>query len=143
MTSKELIAALQKEDPEGNLEVCVENKDIYFVEYKQAYWDGRLQRLIHDPDLKNKGYSIIGGKVTSRGMKLELHVMGIEDIIMDNPDVPIDLSELEERDRQEWEKCIAEWRQEVKDIIKEVNDKYEKAEWVIQDLRDRRNSNDL
>lgn len=124
MTTKELIEALQEEDPEGDMEVCVDNKDIYFVEYKQAYWDGKLQRLVHDPDLKGKGYSIVGGKVTSRGMKLELHVMGIEDIIMDNPDVPIDLSELEERNRQEWEKRIAEWRQEIKDVVEEIDKKY-------------------
>jgi len=77
MKTKKLIAELQNIDPTGENEVCVENKDIHFVEAIEAYWDGRLQLLIRDPD--EYYYNVIGGKVTQKGSKIKIHTMGIED----------------------------------------------------------------
>ena len=71
MKTKELIAELQKIDPTGENEVCVENKDIHFVEAMEAYCDGRLQRLIRDPD--ENYYNVIGGKVIAQGSKIKIN----------------------------------------------------------------------
>ena len=51
MTTKELIEALKKADPEGGTQVCVGNTPIYFVENETAYWDGRSEE--HTSELQS------------------------------------------------------------------------------------------
>jgi hypothetical protein len=112
---------LQKEDPSGETEVCIDNLDIYFAERLEAYWDGRLQLLVHDEAKRGKCYSIVGAKVTSKGSKIRLHYMGVEDVIDNDPDAPVDLSEIgNEETKKEWEKRIAHWREETKRINEEI-----------------------
>ncbi len=139
MKTKELIERLQDADSTGELEVCVENKDIYFVERKEAYWDGRLQRIICDPELRGKCYSVVDGKIVSSGHKVELILMGIEDIIENDPDAPIDLSDAgSEEEKARWEKRIAEWRNEMRLIHAELDPEFRLKE--IQEGRDFFNS---
>lgn len=117
MVTKELIKALQTIDPDGTTEVCVDNLDIYYVEIKQAYWDGRLERIITDPNVK--GYNVIGAKVLASGNKVNLITMGVEEVLCNNPDAPIDLSDLEKRmpgSATDWNQRIKNWREEFKDI---------------------------
>jgi hypothetical protein len=91
MKTKDLIAALQDADPTGEVEVCVGNQDIYFVEQLPAYYDGRLQTLIVD---NSPNPRINGVKVHSSGNKVQIHIMGVEDVLLDDPDATIDLSDL-------------------------------------------------
>lgn len=107
MKAKELIQRLQQFDPD--VEVCVDNKDIYFLEPKPAYWDGKLQLLLHDPAKRDKAGSIIGAKVVEKGNKLNIVALSIEDAIWDVPDLPVDLSELCSKD--EWEQRITKYRE--------------------------------
>ena len=58
MNVGELIEALQKYPKD--VPVCVDNNPIYFTDMTDAYWDGRLQQIIHDEELRGKSYSIIG-----------------------------------------------------------------------------------
>ena len=93
MKTKDLIAALQENDPSGEIECCVGNADIHFVNVEPAYYDGRLQVLERDHS-KDPYYNIVGAKRTSKGSKVVLHVYSIEDYISDNPeDARIDYSE--------------------------------------------------
>ncbi len=89
MTSKELIAELQRIDPEGNIDVCVDNQPIYFLEKAPAYWDGKLGRLIEDPALKGKAYSIIGYEIVSSGSKIKIRTIGLGDVLFEDPDLPV------------------------------------------------------
>ena len=93
MKTKDLIAALQKKDPSGEIECCVGNADIHFLSVEPAYWDGRLQ-ILHRDHSKDPYYNIVGAKRTSKGSKVVLHVYSIEDYISDNPeDAKVDYSE--------------------------------------------------
>jgi hypothetical protein len=94
MKTKELIRQLQKEDPSGEVEVCVGNVDISFVHLEPAYWDGSLQVVTRD----EKGYAI-GGKYKRKGNKLQIEILSFSDLIWDHPEAKIDYSELDE-DRQ-------------------------------------------
>ena len=85
MKTKDLIAALQENDPSGEIECCVGNADIHFVDVEPAYYDGRLQILERDHS-KDPYYNIVGAKRTSKGSKVVLHVYSIEDYISDNPE---------------------------------------------------------
>jgi hypothetical protein len=123
MKVKELIKLLQEEDPTGELEVAIDNQDIHYIDVVEAYWDGRLERVIKDSAIK--GYNVIGGKVLSSGKKLRIHTIGIEDVICNDPDVDIDLSDLEHNmptSYKDWSEKIVKFRQEIKDIIKQVNE---------------------
>ncbi len=114
MTTKELIEALKKVDPEGDTQVCVGNTPIYFVENETAYWDGLLQVLIQDHS-KDPFYNIKGYKVTGSGRKVQLHLMGLDDVILDNPEIPIDLSELSDDRRGEWGQRIEDLRRRMRE----------------------------
>jgi hypothetical protein len=89
MKTKDLIAELQEADPSGELEVCVENVDIFAVATEPAYWDGRLQVLKRDP-AKKPYFDVIGGKYVTSGHKVVISPMSITDVLWDNPDAEID-----------------------------------------------------
>lgn len=120
MKTRELIEALQREDPSGEAEVIAGNTPIYFAEGQPAYYDGPLQMLIHDEEKKGKQWSIIGYKVTQRGQKVRLHLMNLEDVICDMPDAPLDLTEVSEMHRKEWEEHAAKLREETRRIDAEI-----------------------
>lgn len=115
----ELIKELEQYDPET--EVCVNNLDIYFTEEVPAGYDGVLERLIID-EKKKPYYSIVGGKVTSQGMKVRLRCYGIEDIILDDLEAPVDLSGLSEYYRKRWQDKIDKYREEFRQMIKEIEE---------------------
>lgn len=114
MKSSELIRQLQMLDPSGEVEVACDNHDIFFAELLTAYWDGDLQLLIRNPELK--GYNITGAKVTQKGYKIVLRGMGVEDVLLDNLNAEIDLSELSPESKIRWENKIKEWREELSQI---------------------------
>lgn len=89
MKTGELIKLLQEADPSGELPVCVGNHDVYFVQKLPAYYDGPLQQLIHDDSLRPY-WSIVGAKITTRGLKVDIATMSIEDAINDVPDLPVE-----------------------------------------------------
>lgn len=111
MKTNELIEQLQKLDPNNECEVCVNNEDIYFADRMPAYWDGRLQVLIRDPE-KAPYYNITGLKVTGTGDKIKLHVMTLEDILYHNPRATVDLTSLGTNTRLEWEQVVKNIREE-------------------------------
>lgn len=120
MTTAELIKRLQEEDPSGELQVVVDNVPIYTVDNVEAYWDGRLQMLVQDRS-RDPFYNIVGYKVTERGRKVRLHTMDLDDVVLNDPDIPVDLSELSEHYRPHWERTVRETREETKRIIAEVD----------------------
>lgn len=126
MKAKELIRRLQQFDPE--VEVCVDNKDIYFLEPKPAYWDGKLQLLLHDPS--KRGWSIVGAKVVEKGEKLNIVALSIEDVIWDVPDLPVDLSEL--TSQEEWAGRVAQYRADVNACLQEIEQEKKKNETNTQ-----------
>ena len=89
MKTKDLIAELQEADPSGELEVCVENIDIFTVTTEPAYWDGRLQLLMRDP-AKKPYFDVVGGRYVSSGHKVVISPMSITDVLWDNPEAEID-----------------------------------------------------
>tara|TARA_Y100000310_G_scaffold345691_1_gene468327 strand:- start:4894 stop:5277 length:384 start_codon:yes stop_codon:yes gene_type:complete len=113
----ELIKELQEFDLDE--EVCVGNLDIYFLDELPAYYDGNLQRIIKDPEKKHC-YSIVGAKVTGKGKKVNLYTMGVEDVILDDPEVPVDLSELIDIAKARWESKVEEYREEIREIERKI-----------------------
>jgi hypothetical protein len=100
MKTKELIKQLQELDPTGETEVSCGNHDIWIVEMLPAYYDGRLQLLIRDPELTGKCFDIIGAKYVSKGQKIKLTSMGVTDVLWDNPDAIVEYPAGDERYRE-------------------------------------------
>jgi hypothetical protein len=118
MNGEELKALIDSLDPTGKIEISIDNKDIYFGEVTEAYWDGRLERLIID-DSKKPYYSIVGAKVVSSGKKLVLHTMGVKDVLMNDEDASVDLSDLETNmptSYRDWSEKVENWRKSFKEI---------------------------
>jgi hypothetical protein len=111
MTTGQLIKALQAEDPSGQLPISVDGGDVYFVERQGAYYDGNLQQLVID-ETKKPYYSVVGARVTGRGDKVRLHVMGVEDVLLNDPEVPVDIDGLSPAAKARWEPLIEGWRQQ-------------------------------
>ena len=84
MKTKELIRRLQEADPTGEAECCVGNHDIFFVESKAAYWDGRLEVLVRDQS-KEPWYNVVGAKITTHGTKINIRTLSIDDAIFNDP----------------------------------------------------------
>lgn len=118
MKTKKLIELLQEADPSGEEEVCVDNIDIYFVEPKPAYWDGRLQVLKRDESMK--GYNIVGAKWISSGKKINLVTVSIKEAMIDNPDLPVEVIDIFVNKRMQKE--VDQWRAEARQIIKEAEE---------------------
>lgn len=123
MKTKDLIAELQRLDPEGDTEVCVNNIDIYFLSVEHAYWDGSLQVLSRD-ESKKPYYNLTGGKYVRHGRKVVLHPVSIDDVVRDNPETAVvDYSELgqgAEQTKEQHEKI----RQSARDLERELDRGY-------------------
>jgi len=107
MTTNELIDALRSADQSGKLQVVVGNVPIYTVDRLPAYYDGRMQELIQDHS-RDPYYNIVGFRVKRSGQKINLCTIDFETVLWDNPDAEVDLSDLSERERFEWEARVAE-----------------------------------
>jgi hypothetical protein len=123
MKTNKLIKLLQNADPTGEAEVCVSNQDILDVASMPAYYDGRQEILIRDESLNC--YDVIGGKITSLGTKIKIITHGLDEALMDHPDLPIDLSECQDNGR--YAKLVEVWRKAAKDLSVEIEaDKWKK-----------------
>lgn len=101
MKTKELIAALQKEDPSGEYEVLAEGDPIFFVEALPAWYDGPMKVLEQD----QSGHCI-GYKVTKIGNKIRLHTMSLGDFVIDYPNIEVDLSGLDKVRQEQYKEYI-------------------------------------
>lgn len=126
MKTKELIRLLQKEDPSGEEDVCVNNIDIFFVEKLPAYYDGAAQVLIRD-DSKKPYYDVVGGKYKRIGWKIQIHTLSISDVIEDTCCENIDYSELASDQVQKTKDAHSQLRT----FVKEVENKIECDNFVL------------
>jgi hypothetical protein len=97
MKTKQVIALLQKADPEGELEVCCGNVDISYIGRDPAYWDGTLQVLV-----RNEKGRVIGGKYKREGHKVQIHLLPFSTLLWDNEKAVMDYSELDEGRQKEY-----------------------------------------
>lgn len=119
MKTKKLIELLMKEDPSGEAECCIGNADIHFVDLAPAYYDGRLQILQRDES--SPYYNIIGGKITASGMKVFIRALSLEDVLLDDPEAPIDLSECQDNGNR-YADAIEQWRKDGRELQKEIKE---------------------
>ena len=132
MKSKRLIELIQENDPSGETEVFLDgNVDIWFVEHKPMYWDGKGQLLIRDKS-RRPCFDIVGGKICCGGDKLILVGLSIEDAFLDVPDLPVDLSELTPWARDEWHARLDKARAETKEIIRKVDEEVAEMEYFAR-----------
>lgn len=120
MKTNELIKRLQQADPSGELECCVGNIDIYFIETLPAYYDGALQVLVHDEKLKDKAWSIVGAKIKRSGEKVQIHTVSIEDAIYDMVDSKRDFPvEVEDGSSGYNQQLVDKWKSEARKLNKD------------------------
>ncbi len=122
MKTKELIRRLHEADPDGECECCIDNFDILNVARMESYWDGRLEVLVRDPTLIDKvPYDLIGAKVTSKGDKIKIRTLSIEEALYMDAELPVDLSELGNPDfNREWANKVAVWREEARQFERDI-----------------------
>jgi hypothetical protein len=119
MKTKKLIELLMKEDPSGEAECCIGNNDIHFVEIVPAYYDGRLEILNRDESLPY--YNIVGGKITSRGMKIFINPLSLADVLLEDPEVPIDLSECQDNGNR-YAEAVEKWREHGRKFVSKMKE---------------------
>jgi hypothetical protein len=111
MKTKDLIKLLRENDPEGEIEVCVGNVPVHYVDNLPAYYDGLLQVLIPNP-IECKYYNVEQAKFVSSGRKVVIHTWGIDDAIYENPDLPVEI----ENDNGRYAEMVEKWRAEGREI---------------------------
>lgn len=88
MKTKELIRQLQEADPTGELQCVVGGTDIHFVDAEPGYYDGPYEVLLRDETVAH--FNIIGARLTTEGEKVRIRTLSIEDLIWDNPELPVE-----------------------------------------------------
>ena len=117
MKTRDLIELLKKADPTGELECCVENHDIHYVDTLFAGYDGTLQVLVRDPKLTNC-YNIVGGILRRSGRKVVIHPLSIEDALIDTTpeSFPVTVEGVDDdATRQRLQAEVADWRRKAND----------------------------
>lgn len=116
MKTKELIRQLQLADPDGESE-CVVNgtTDILAVEPEPGYYDGSYQVLVRNPDLNGECYDVIGGIISTKGVKINLstHTLreAMYEAIMSDKEFPIEIQA--PNYEQEYQETINGWKEEI------------------------------
>ena len=123
MKTKNLIKLLNEADPSGELECCVFNEDIYFVEVINSYWDGCLQVLKRD-ELRKHEYNIIGAEYRSLGDKVCIRPMSIEDYIYDceNFEGDLNITYDSEYSKRKYKDFVEKTRLKAKKLYKEIDE---------------------
>lgn len=116
MKTNELVRQLQEIDPSGELECCINNHDILFVERTRAFYDGPLEILVRD----TKG-QVVGGVLRRIGEKVRVRLLDLESAVWDwdsNPAFvkkygrfPIEIEAIDETDRRYLEQTVQRWRE--------------------------------
>ena len=130
MKTKKLIELLQKEDPTGELDVCVDNIDIHFVERLPAYYDGCQEVLIRDES--SPYYNIVGAKYCMTGQKVKIHTLSIVHAIWTHYDMPIDYSNLTKDRAESYKAADDKHRKSARDCEYELE-----LEYFIKHMRER------
>lgn len=117
MKTKDLIRELQEADPFGEMECCVQNSDIHFVDLEPAYYDGYLQVLKRSD---SKYYNIIGAKYTSQGSKVVIHPLSISDAIFEQEDLPVEFEDLSPGNAEYYRQHVEKRRKETREINDDV-----------------------
>ena len=131
MKVKHLIKRLQELDPTGEIEVSVGNDDILLLKKKSASEDGFQQILIRDEaamghivvESKMMKYDVVGVKLVAKGEKIVIYPHGVEDIFLENPDMPIDYSELSPSDIELYKKKHETIRKQYEKILNNFSKK--------------------
>lgn len=110
MKTKEVIRRLQEADPSGELEVSVGNLDIFYIDVLPAYYDGRQQVLTRDESCPY--YNVVGARYRSSGEKVVIHTLSIDSAVWEDPELPIDYSDLSEQSREAYKKADDKARQD-------------------------------
>jgi hypothetical protein len=113
MKTRELIAALQEQDPSGEIEVCVENADIHVVTVEPAYLDGCLQVLKRDP-AKADSYNITGVEFVSGGAKVVIVPLSAQWALRNDPEMPVTFDSDAARER--YAERVAKWRADARAV---------------------------
>lgn len=133
MKTRELIKVLQEVDPEGESEVIVNGDPIYFAENLPGYYDGWYSVLIQDHS-KDPYYNITGIRQTRAGDKVRLHLMSMEDVLLDNPEAIVELdSSLGPERIKEMEESVQALRVEHRQINADVQKWSEERERAKND----------
>lgn len=115
MKVRELIEQLQECDPEAHVETA--GGPAWFVATLPAYYDGSHVQLVTDPN--TKFYNVLGFKITDEGSKVVIYPHDIQDAMLDNPEIPIDLSGLIGPRRSSAEKHIDALREKYREMNQE------------------------
>lgn len=129
MKTKEVIRQLQEADPTGEEHVTVENVDIFYIESLPAYYDGAAQQLIRDES--NPYYNVTGARFKRAGKKIQIVTHSIRYAIEQNPDLPIDYSELPSDRQQQVKEAHDGVRQNTRDIERQLSLGYF-TDWLIE-----------
>jgi hypothetical protein len=84
--SNDLVKLIQKLDPSGELDITVDNIDIYDISLKNADANGWYQKLIIDRGDKH----VSAGKYIGVGKKLVLSTYSFAEALRDWPEMPIE-----------------------------------------------------
>lgn len=125
MKVKELIRQLQELDPTGEIEVNGWAGDIHFADRTPYYYDGYVYTLIKDQDGCVKGMEI--GSPTNQD-KIILHELDIEDVLLDDPELPI-IIHIDGQARERYEQKVDKARQAMRQIKEEVDRELKDAKW--------------
>jgi len=113
MRTKELIAALQDADPSGEVEVCIDNQDIFFLSQEPGYHNGALERIN-----SNSTDGIFSASILHPEWKLCIYTMSVMDAIEGDPDMPVNYGDIHIQNRYQAE--LEEFRTQVKSIRAEI-----------------------
>ena len=115
MKTKDLIKALQEEDPSGEMECVVGNHSVVGVWTDPAYWDGCMQVVERDPATQR-----YKARITSSGHKVVLWVMGAIDVIENYPEAEVKIEVGNAEKQADYEKMIENARRTIRKIERDV-----------------------
>lgn len=123
MKTKELIRQLNEADPSGELECCIGNGDIVYVDVLPSYYDGALQVIERNED----GHPVSGRRIRT-GQKVLLEPMFIRDALESSS---FKVEYADDADRKRYEHYDEEYRRHHKEIDIRV-DRRGFCEWAFR-----------
>jgi hypothetical protein len=109
MKTKELVRLLQKADPTGEVDCCVDGIDIFSVQRLPAFQDGPKEVLHREADRK-PNFDVVRGTISRRGEKVLIKTLSLRSALVKDPDLHIEVLDCDERTEHQ----IQKWRDEAR-----------------------------
>jgi hypothetical protein len=123
MKTRKLVELLQKEDPSGEMEICIDTEEGFCdILHIESPYDGYAVYQKMERDWNNDYYNVVGARIRVDGNILFFRAISLQEALLDNPNLPVTVRGRNEEETARLKDKVSSWREESRKIKRDIMD---------------------